>query len=146
MGFDWILRNFRFLSFHWGRALFSFTLSTVSVANQDKEFIQVVMATYFFLVGCSFLTLAIADREHDVLEGLKNLDEEREITDKQDSKKKGYAIRNIASAAKKALKSGDSAGESGFSTADYGSDLFSELGSDHENSKYGINALRRPFF
>lgn len=39
------------------------------------------MATYFFLVGCCFLTLAIADREHDIYENGRNLDEERVSTD-----------------------------------------------------------------
>ena len=144
-GDEWVSRNFRFLSFHWGKAIFSFVLSSTSVANENKEFIQVVMATYFFLVGCSFLTLAIADRQHDIKVSRSFDSESSHTLQNQKDSKRGFAILNIASDRDKTAKNKE-AGQSGYSTADYGSDLFSDLGSDHENFKYGINSLRRPFF
>ncbi len=149
----WILRNFRFLNYHWGKAIFSFFLGSVSFSNET--FIQLIISTYFLMVSCCFISLSMADKAHDVKQKFEDdvafaplthldsfntgiLDAARSLESKADEMI--AAAKNREKNFKADPKSDD------YSTADYGSDLLSDLDSDHENSKYGINGLRRPFF
>ena len=148
----WILQNFRFLNYHWGKALFSFFLGSVSFSNET--FIQLIISTYFVTVSCCFITLSMADKSHDANQNRKDeidsaafaqleanekgiLDAPKSLETKAD--KMTGAVKNNYKNIKADPRSDDS-------TADYGSDLMSDLDSDHDNSKYGINGLRRPFF
>ena len=58
------------------------------------------------------------------------------------------SVKKMATALERNVeRAADILSQTGLSTSDdFGSDLLSELDSEHENSKYGINALRRPFF
>lgn len=171
MEFTAVQRNFRVLNYHWGRALLSFFLCSLSFPDNEQTFVQYLMVMYFFIVGCCYITLSIADRKHDIeqeriddITALAYAHSEQEvpygsgiIETAKAAKARAEAIastvKNFATAyennagpeKKEEVAESYSTDYEGYaSTA--GSELYSDLDSDHENSKYGINALRRPFF
>ena len=120
------------------------------------------------MVGCLFLSLAVVDYNNDLVQNewddikLSNRDPNDETTGlldkarqaKKQADKFADDVTYIASSVEKTVnfakaeyidKASNRSG-SGYESTGYGSALLSELDSDHENSKYGINALRRPFF
>ena len=60
-----VIKNFRFLQYHWGKALLCLFLCSISFSNTSQTFIQYVTSLYFFVVGLCFLVLSCADRQHD---------------------------------------------------------------------------------
>ena len=65
MQFSWVSRNFRFINYHWGKALLSLFLSSVAFSTDEIALMQYFSCLYFFIVGSCFTALAIADRASD---------------------------------------------------------------------------------
>ena len=57
--------NFRFLNYHWGKALFSVFLASMSCTSSGEAFVQYIMTTYFFICALLYGLLALCDRNHD---------------------------------------------------------------------------------
>ena len=86
--------NFRFLQYHWGKSILCIFLCSISFSNNQQTFIQYVTSLYFFVVGCCFLVLTCADRQHDrdidakfqkeqgMLSGLDDSDSREEVYEK----------------------------------------------------------------
>lgn len=128
------------------------------------------MSMYFFIVGCCYITLSIADRKHDIeqdrtddITALAYAHSEHKpigsglIETAKAAKARAEAltqtVKHFATALEKSTGESQKKEDAGSYSTDYegyastaGSELYSDLDSDHENSKYGINALRRPFF
>ena len=77
--YSFVLNHFRFLNYHWGRAIFAFALCSISYAGkgQNRTIVQGIVAMYFWFVGCFFLMLAIADRGTDKLQAIIDEDQDR---------------------------------------------------------------------
>ena len=120
---------------------------------------------YFWFVGCFFLMLAFADRGTDKLQAIIDEDQdhrEKFASDnqailtakkrvKKSSKKLIANIRSFAEALDQGiayLSGSESNEEAGLSTTDYStcSELDSDFPSDDERSKYGINAIPKPYY
>ena len=57
-----ISRNFRFINYHWGKALFCLFLVSISMSDQEDTFLQWINAIYFLGLAIAYIVLAIADR------------------------------------------------------------------------------------
>ena len=66
LGLKTIKRNFRFLNYYWGKAIFCAFIACASLSNSQNQMIQWVNAFLFFgLTGCMVL-LAVIDRASDL--------------------------------------------------------------------------------
>ena len=79
MNVRFVVTNFRFINYHWGKFALSFFLACMSFAsgneNKDVAFVQYIVTIYFLMVALLFMFLSLVDRERDI---------QQAIIDKQD--------------------------------------------------------------
>ena len=60
-----IKRDFRFLNYHWGKALFCCFVAFASTSNSQNQIMQYVNAALFFVLTFIYAALAVLDRSGD---------------------------------------------------------------------------------
>ena len=61
-----IKRDFRFLNYHWGKALFCCFIAFSSTSNSQNQIMQYVNAALFFVLTFIFAALSVLDRSGDL--------------------------------------------------------------------------------
>ena len=61
-----VVDKFRLLNYYWGKAIFSLFIGSLSCADSDEEFVQWLMASYFFVCALLMFILAYIDRAKDL--------------------------------------------------------------------------------
>ena len=65
LGLKSIKRNFRFLNYYWGKAIFCAFIACASLSNSQNQMLQYVNAFLFFGLTAGMIVLAIIDRASD---------------------------------------------------------------------------------
>ena len=81
-----VSRNFRFLNYHWGKALFCNFIACASLSNDQNQLIQYINAAIFFVLMVMFAILAYIDRQADIDRSTKDEHDYAIWKEKQDLK------------------------------------------------------------
>ena len=82
-----VSRNFRFLNYHWGKAIFCNFIACASLSNDQNQLIQYLNAAIFFILMVMFAILAKIDRQADIDRSAKDEHDYAVWKEKQDLKK-----------------------------------------------------------
>lgn len=94
MGLKSIKRNFRFLNYHWGKAIFSAFIACASLSNAKNQILQYVNAALFIVLTVMLIVMAVIDRQTDIDRSLKD-DAEQELWKEKQAFKENPSLHYV---------------------------------------------------